>query len=87
MRFGCSYSNWGFWQQCQWICRQTMAFSLHMCSGLPVEKVEQMIVMSLDDVTVIAHAIWGGKYIRRASSSFRAVVWVSGTEQLGLLLS
>ena len=51
------------------------------------KKVEQMIMMSLDDVTVIAHAIWGGKYIRRASSSFGAVVWVSGTEQLGLLLS
>ena len=29
----------------------------------------------------------GGKYIRRASSSFGAVIWVSGTERLGLLLS
>ena len=29
----------------------------------------------------------GGKYIRRASSSLGAVVWASGTEQLGLLLS
>ena len=36
-----------------------MAFPLHMCSGFPMEKVEQMIVMSLDDVTVIAHAILG----------------------------
>ena len=50
-------------------------------------KVEQMIVMSLDDVTMIAHAIRGGKYIRRASLSFGAVIWVSGTEWLGLLLS
>ena len=39
------------------------------------------------DVTVITRAIGGGKYIRRANSSFRAIVWVSGTEQLGLLLS
>ena len=64
-----------------------MAFPLHMCSGLPMEKVEQTIVMSLHDVTMIAHAIWGGKYIRRAHSSFRAVIWVSDTEWLGLLLS
>ena len=47
-------------------------------------KVEQMIMMSLDDIIVIAHANWGGKYIRRASLSFEAVVWVSGTDQLGL---
>ena len=64
-----------------------MAFPLHMCSGFPMEKVEQMIMISLDDVTMIACAIRGGKYIRRASSSFGAVVWVSGTEWLGLLLS
>ena len=36
-----------------------MAFPLHMCSGFPTEKVQQTIMMSLDDVTVIAHAIWG----------------------------
>ena len=64
-----------------------MAFPLHMHSGLPTEKVDQMIMMSLDDITVITHAIWGGKYIRRACSSFKAVIWVSGTEQLSLLLS
>ena len=29
----------------------------------------------------------GGKYIRRVSLSLGTVVWVSGTEQLGLLLS
>ena len=63
-----------------------MAFPLSMHSGFPTGKVEQMIVMSLGDVTMIAHAIGGGKYIRRASSSFRAVIWVSGTEWLGLLL-
>ena len=64
-----------------------MVFPLHMHSGFPMEKVEQMIMMSLSDVTMIAHAIGGGKYIRRASSSFGAAIWVSGTEQLGLLLS
>ena len=58
-----------------------------MCSGFPTEKIEQMILMSFSDVTVIAHSIGGGKYIRRANSSFGAVVWVSGTEWLGLLLS
>ena len=50
-------------------------------------KVEQMIVMSLDDVIMITHPIRGGKYTRRASLSFGAVIWVSGTERLGLLLS
>ena len=64
--------------------RWPMAFPLCMCSGFPVERVEQMIVTSLDDVTMIAHAIWGGKYIRRAHSGFGAVIWVSGTEHLGL---
>ena len=61
--------------------------SLHMHSGFSMEKIEQMIMMSLDDFTEIAHAIWGGKYIRRASWSFGAVIWVSGTEWVGLLLS
>ena len=87
MRFGCSSSNWGFWQWCQQMCRWIMAFPLCMCSGFPTEKVEQTIVMSLSDITVITHATGGGKYIRKASSSFRAVIWVSGTEWLGLLLS
>ena len=64
-----------------------MAFPLHMCSGFPIERVEQMIMTSLDDVTMIAHAIEGGKYIRRAHLGFGAVVWVSGTEWFGLLLS
>ena len=48
-----------------------MASPLHMHSGFPAEKVEQMIMMSLDDITVITHAIGGGKYIMRASLSFR----------------
>ena len=64
-----------------------MAFPLHMHSGFPVEKVEQIIVTSQNDVTVISHAIGGGKYIRRAPTNLGAVIWVSGTEQLGLLPS
>ena len=40
--------------------------SVQMHSGFPMERVEQMIMTLLDDVTMIAHAIWGGKYIRRA---------------------
>ena len=82
--FQCSYSNWGFWQWSWCMHRWPMAFPLHMCSGLPAEKVEQMIVTSLDDNTMITHAIW---YIRRAHLGFSAVIWVSGTEQLGLLSS
>ena len=58
-----------------------------MCSGFPSEKEEQMIVTSSNDVTVIAHAIGGGKSIRKAILGLRAVVWVYGTEWLGSLLS
>ena len=36
---------------------------------------------------VISHAIWGRKYIRKVHLSIRAVIWVSGTEWLGPLLS
>ena len=61
-----------------------MAFPLHMCSGFTMERVEQTNMTSLDDVTMISHAIWGGKYIKRAHSDFRAVIWVSGTVCLGL---
>ena len=50
-------------------------------------KVEQMIVTSSNDVTVISHAIGGAKYIGKVSSSLRAVIWVSGTKWLGPLLS
>ena len=50
-------------------------------------KVGQMIVTSSNDVTVISRAIGGGKYIRKTNLSLRAVVWVSGTEWLGPLLS
>ena len=39
------------------------------------------------DVTVITGVIGGVKYIRRANLSLGAVIWVSGTEWLGLLLS
>ena len=39
-----------------------MAVLLHMCSGFPTLLVEQMIVMSLNDVTRISHAIERGNY-------------------------
>ena len=61
-------------------------FPLCMHSGFPTEKVKQMIVASFYDVTMISHATGGVKYIRKASTSHRAVIWVSGTEQLGQLL-
>ena len=68
--------------------QMTMVFPLCMCSGFPLtERVEQMIVTLSDDVTMIAHAIEGGKYIWRAHLGFGSVIWVSGTEQFGLLLS
>ena len=87
MRFRCSYSNWGFWWWCWQMCRWTMAFPLHMHNGFPTKRIEQMILTLWNDFTVIFHALWGGKYIRTAHTNLGAVVWVSGTEQLGLSIS
>ena len=36
---------------------------------------------------MISHALWGGKYIRRAHTNLKVVTWVSVTEWLGLLIS
>ena len=36
---------------------------------------------------MISHAIWGGKYIKKSELEPGAVVWVYGTEHLGLLIS
>ena len=57
------------WHGCQWVCRQTMAVLLCMHSGFHTKLIEQMIVMSLDDITRLSHAIEGGKYKRRAQPS------------------
>ena len=42
------------------MCRQIVAFPLHMHSCIPTEKVEQMIVMLFFDVIMIPHAIGEG---------------------------
>ena len=63
-----------------------MAFPLHIHSGFPAEKVEQMILTPSNDLTVTSHATGGGKYIRKVSLNLGALIWVSGTEQLGPLL-
>ena len=46
--------------------RQTMVVLLCMHSGFPAKIMEQMIVMSLYDVTRFSCAIEGGKYKMRA---------------------
>ena len=86
-RFRCSYINWGFQWWCQQMHRQTMASPLCMHSGFLTGRSDQTIVMSWNDVTVIPHAILGGMYKRRAHTILRTLIWVSGTEQLGLLIS
>ena len=45
-----------------------MTVLLHMHSGFPTKMVEQMIVMSLNDVTRISHVIEGGNYKRGSTS-------------------
>ena len=51
------------------MCRQIMAFPLCMHSGFPMENVEWTIVMLFYDVTMIPHAIEGGKYIKRQAQA------------------
>ena len=54
------------WHGCQQMCRRTMAVLLHMHSGFPAKILEQMIVTSLYDVTMVSHATVEGNYKRRA---------------------
>ena len=74
-RFRCICSNWGFWCWCQWMCRWTMVFPVHMHSGFPAGRSKQMIVTSSNDVTMISCAILGGNYKRRAHPNLGAIVW------------
>ena len=75
-RFGCIYSNWGFWHWCWQMCRWTMVFPVCMCSGFPTGRSKQTIMMSSNDVSMICHAILGGNYKRRAHPNLGAVIWV-----------
>ena len=53
-----------------------MAVPLHMHSGFPAKRLEQMIVTSLYDVTRVSCATVGGNYKRRAQLSLRAAAAV-----------
>ena len=64
-----------------------MAVLLHMHSGFPTERLEQMILASLYDITRVSHATVGGNYKRRAQPSLKAavtVIWLFGHKHLGL---
>ena len=82
-RFGCIYSNREFWHWCQQMCRQTVAFPVHMHSAFPAGRSRQMIMTSQNDVTVISHAILGGNYKRRAHTNLGAVIWDFGYWTVG----
>ena len=60
--------------------------SLHMYSAFPTEMGEQTILMSFSDIIIALLMHLGIGYKRKACKSLRAVIWVSGTEQLGQLL-
>ena len=59
------------WCGCWWVCRQTMAVLLCMCSGFPTKMVEQMIVTSLNDITRISHVIEGGNYKKGSATELK----------------
>ena len=51
-------------------CADKLDVSLHMCSGFPTEKVEQMIMTLFDDITRISHAnVVGTIYEKQAQAS------------------
>ena len=75
-------SWWGHWCRCRWI----PVIPLHMHSAVPTEMGEQMILMSFGDVIIILLMHLGIGYKRKAHKSLGAVIWFSGTEQLGQLL-
>ena len=56
-----------------------------MCIAFSTEEGEQMIVMSLNDVTMFALASGEG-YIRKACTKLWAVIWAFGTEHFSQLL-
>ena len=60
--------------------RQISAALLCMHIAFPAKKGEQMILTSFSDVTNILLMCQGGGYIRKASRSLGAVVWVFGAE-------
>ena len=59
------------WHGHQWVCRQIMVVLLCMCSGFPAKMVQQMFVMSLNDVTSISHALEGGNYKRGSTTELK----------------
>ena len=69
MRFGCSCSNEDSGSDASRCADELWCF-LCTCAVVFHRKVEQMITMSLGDVTMIACATGGGKYIRKASLRF-----------------
>ena len=73
-------------QGCQCSCRQIPVIPLHMHSAFPTEMGEQMILTSFGDVIITLLVHLGIGYKRKVCKSLRAVVCISGTEQLGQLL-
>ena len=74
------------------MCRQTMVFPMHMRSGFPTGRFEQMIMTSLCDIMRISHAVKGGNYKRESMTEPQGWAVVlssgcSGTKHLGLLAS
>ena len=75
-RFGCIYSNWGFWHGWQQMCRWTTVLPVCMHSCFPTGRSMLMLMTSWNDVTRTSCAISGGNYKRRAHPNLRTVVWV-----------
>ena len=75
-------SQQGCWQR----HKQISAIPLCMHSAFSTEMGEQTILMSFSDVIIGLLMHLGIGYKRKACKSLRAVIWVSGTEQLGQLL-
>ena len=64
MRFGLSVIFGIFGMDAGRCADKLWQFCMH--SGFPTERLEQMILTSLYDITRVSHATVGGKYKRRA---------------------
>ena len=94
---GLNFGLWKTWQDscipeensrqgCQCRHSQILVSPLCMHSAFPTEMGEQTILMSFGDLIIALLMHLGIGYKRKVHKSLGAVVWDSGTEQLGQLL-
>ena len=93
--------NWGYGKDDRFMCSNGNCINFGSDAGKCVDELDVSSVHAqwfshwksrADDCDIILwchkdlSCYWGGNYIRKVSTSLRAVIWVFGTEWLGQLL-